>query len=127
MLSKWTIGRSLTRPAKHNDAELRFEDCREVGQGGPEACLFFINGRQVSDQQFDPSPLAYKGGFLIPVRRANLLGYGYALSHVDEQTLQVKIVSRVMGYMRLLRLIDECVEYSPKTYGDDKRLLKLKF
>jgi hypothetical protein len=105
--------------------ELTFTDCKEVGQGGPEACSLLIDGREVRGR-FDPSPLPYKTGILVPIRKSNFFVYGYALCFVDPQTLRTSIVSRVLQYMRLTGVVGEEAEVLTATYGNDRARVRIK-
>ncbi len=69
--------------AGHN---LSFFDCREISQGGPEACSLSLDGSPIERWRFDPSPLEYEGTILVPVRKSNFLTYGYALARLDPST-----------------------------------------
>lgn len=96
---------------------LLFFDCHEVGQGGPEACALSLDGEPIERWRFDPSPLEYGGTILVPVRKNNLLTYGYALARIDPSTRKVSVVSKVHGYMKLLRVEGRDVVFAIKTYG----------
>lgn len=98
---------------------LLFFDCREVGQGGPEACSLSLDGYPIERWRFDPSPLEYEGTILVPVRKSNFLNYGYALARIDPLTRKVSIVSKVRGYMKLLRMEGRGAVFATKTYGTE--------
>jgi len=98
---------------------LLFFDCHEVGQGGPEACSLSLDGYPIERWRFDPSPLEYEGTILVPVRKSNLLTYGYALARIDPSTRKVSIVSKVQGYMKLLRMEGRDVIFATKNYGTE--------
>jgi hypothetical protein len=98
---------------------LLFFDCHEVGQGGPEACSLSLDGYPIERWRFDPSPLEYEGAILIPVRKSNFLTYGYALARIDPSSRKVSVVSKVYGYMKLLRLEGPSVIFATTTHTQD--------
>ena len=102
---------------------VEFDDCMEVGQGGPETCTMSIDGQLVtlrylwglrSPRRFHPTPLEWRGDILIPLRET----VRFYLARVDPLTLNVRKLSRGYAYMRLLRVVGEQVEFS--TWGDDR-------
>ena len=104
---------------------LLFFDCREVGQGGPEACSLSLDGYPIARWRFDPSPLEYEGAILVPVRKSNFFTYGYALARIDPPTRKVSIVSKVHEYMKLLRVDGRSVVFATTTYGTDADRIEL--
>lgn len=98
---------------------LLFFDYGEVGQGGPEACSLSIDGYPIERWRFDPSPLDYNGAILIPVRKSNFFNYGYALVKIGADTSKVSVISKVRGYMRLLRLEGRSVVIATTAYGPE--------
>jgi hypothetical protein len=98
---------------------LLFFDCHEVGQGGPEACSLSLDGYPIKRWRFDPSPLEHEGAILVPVRKTNFLIYGYALARLDPATRKVSVVSKVYGYMKLLRLEGPSVVFATTTYTQE--------
>jgi hypothetical protein len=98
---------------------LEFFDCREIGQSGPEACSLSLDGAPMKGWRFDPSPLEYEGAILVPVRKADFFGLGYALARVDPSTRRVSILSKVHGYMRLLRVEGRSVVFATTTHRPD--------
>jgi hypothetical protein len=98
---------------------LLFFDCHEVGQGGPEACSLSLDGYPIERWCFDPSPIEYEGAILIPVRKSNFLNYGYALARIEPTSRKVSVVSKVHGYMRLLRLEGRTVIFATTTHTQD--------
>jgi hypothetical protein len=108
----------MARIAGH---EIAFLNCSEIGQGGPEACEMWIDGRRVPREYFDPSPLAYRDGILIPVRRISFFASGYALAFVDPARLKLRVVSKIQGYMRLIEVTGDEVTFVTRAYDDDER------
>jgi len=98
---------------------LMFFDCREVGQAGPEACSISLDGSPIANWRFDPSPLEFRGAILIPVRKPGLLDLGYALARIEQSSRNISVISRVYGYMKLLRVEGETLVFATSTYGAD--------
>ena len=115
--------------------ELEFSGCNEVCQGGPLACTLTIDGWLVERRnalgfrstslRFDPSPLEYAGSILVPVRKSNVLIFGYALARIDPATCQVSVISKVHGYMKLLRIEGQSVVFATKAYGSETATVRL--
>jgi len=115
--------------------ELEFSGCNEVCQGGPLACTFTIDGSLVEGRnalgfrsrslRFDPSPLEYAGSILVPVRKSNLLIFGYALARINPATCHVSVISKVHEYMRLLRIDGQSVVFATKAYGSQTARIRL--
>ena len=115
--------------------ELEFSGCNEICQGGPLACTLTIDGWLVERRnalglkstslRFDPSPVEYEGSILVPVRKSNFLIFGYALARIDPATCQVSVISKVHGYMKLLRVEGRSVVFATKTYGTETGTIRL--
>jgi hypothetical protein len=106
---------------------VEFVDCGQIGQAGPVACSLVIDGRGVAGR-FDPSPLPFKAGILVPKRKSNLVINGYALCFIDLETLGVRTLSRVFEYMKLIRILDETfVEFNTTTYSQELSRVELDF
>jgi hypothetical protein len=116
--------------------ELEFSGCNEVCQGGPLACTLTIDGWLVERRnalgsrstslRFDPFPLEYEGSILVPVRKSNILIFGYALARIDPDTCQVSVISKVHEYMKLLRIERKSVVFATKTYGSETGTIGLR-
>ncbi len=106
--------------------EVTFSNCSEIGQSGPEACDMRIDGRPVPRDRFDPSPLGYGHGILIPVRKSGFLNSGYALAFVDPVDLKVQVISKVRDYMRLIEVTGDEVTFMTHTYGDGRDSLPIR-
>lgn len=103
--------------------ELEFSDCQEIGQAGPATCILAIDGEPVvrrflwgrpQSLRFHQSPLDHNGDILVPM-------WGrprFYLVRIDPKTLKVKRLSRGFGFMRLLRIVGDEVEFS--TWWDDR-------
>jgi hypothetical protein len=104
---------------------LNFLDCCEIGQGGPEACSLSLDGFPIPKWSFDPSPLEYRGTILIPVRKGGFWELGYALARIDPSTRKVSVISKVRGYMKLLRVEGNTVVFATTTYGPETGSLDL--
>lgn len=104
--------------------ELSFSNCAEIGRGGPIACELVIDGCKIRGE-YDPSPVPYGSGILIPVRKTGLLSSGYALCFVDLRTMEMKTISKVHGYMRITKVVGDQVEFNPKAYGDKLQSLHI--
>ena len=105
---------------------IEFTDPLEVGQGGPETCHMSIDGRPVTTRpwlgrprrrRFFPTPLLHKGCIRAPMR---IGGMGFYLTRIDPLTLKAKVLSRGYGFMRLLSVSKEHVEFS--TWWDDREI-----
>ena len=104
---------------------IEFADCREVGQGGPDTCTMSVDGRPVVARhlwgqprslRFHPSALEFAGQILVPLWQSTR----FYLVRVDPITLKFKRLSRGFGYMRLLRVVGDEVEFS--TWWDDREI-----
>lgn len=113
----------MARIAGH---EVIFSNCSEIAQGGPEACDMEIDGRLVPRERFDPSPLAYRDGILIPVRRINFFNSGYALAFVDPASLKLRVISKIQGYMRLIEVNGDEVAFLTTTFNDERDSLPVR-
>jgi hypothetical protein len=100
---------------EHN---LDFFDCVEVGQGGPEACSLVVDGWLIEKRKFDPSPLPFDDLILIPMRKISFFKSGYALTLIDPRGQTIKTISKVHGYMKLLRVDARQIEFATSAYGD---------
>ena len=102
---------------------VEFNDCMEVGQGGPETCTMSIDGELVtlrylwglrSPRRFHPSPLEWCGEILVPLRES----VHFYLARVNPLTLNVTKLGGAFSYMRLLSVTEAGVEFS--TWFDDR-------
>jgi len=100
-----------------NGQTLEFSDCMEVGQGGPQACSLAVNGNSIVGEKFDPSPLLHDGKILIPMRKIGFWKSGYVLIRLDPSSLTMERISRVHGYMRLIRSHQTSVEFVTTAWG----------
>lgn len=108
---------------------LKFADCREVGQGGPDTCTMSIDGEPVVRRclwglprslRFHPTPLDFEGDILVPLWEATR----FYLARVNPQQLKARRLSRGFNYMRLLRVNGAEVEFS--TWWDDRETCTVK-
>ena len=100
---------------------IHFVDCREIGQAGPIACSLVIDDQDIEHRRFDPSPIEFERGILVPVQRWNFIQNGYALCYIDLETRRLKVVSRIFPYMRLVRVTGRVAEFNRTTYTDETR------
>lgn len=105
-------------------APLEFFDCVQLRRGAPLVCSLHIGGRRI-EGRFDPSPLAYRSGYLAPKRVSGWRGTGYALSFIDPDAMQVRVIGRVLRYMRLVAVQGDVVTYAPRAAGDARALLTI--
>jgi hypothetical protein len=105
---------------------LEFSDCREVVGSGPEACSLSIDGNLIDRSRFDPSPLNHNGSILIPVRKIGFFASGYALARIEPVQRKLSVISKVHGYMRLLRIEGDAVFFAKTTYNDDEGRIALR-
>lgn len=96
----------------------------EICQGGPEACDLLVDRRPV-DGRFDPSPLPFLGNMLIPKRRISFFKSGYVLTMIDLKTVKEKRLSRIIPYMRLIKVEDGVVEYVTTAWGVETARLSI--
>ncbi|MHA6770127.1 hypothetical protein [Sphingobium ummariense] len=96
----------------------------EICQGGPEACDLLVDRRPI-EGRFDPSPLAYSGNMLIPKRKISLLKSGYVLTMIDLRSLKETRLSKVMPYMKLIKVQDGIVEYATTARSSETARLSL--
>ena len=98
---------------------VEFADCREAGQGGPITCSMSIDGQAVARRRpwrssrpfrFHPSPLAVEGDILVPLWEATR----FYLVRIDPLVLKPRRLSSGFGYMRLLRVEADEVEFSTR-------------
>lgn len=59
------------------------------------------------------------------MRKSNFLTYGYALARIEPETRNVSVISKVHGYMRLIRLEGEAVVFATTAYSDDTKTIPL--
>jgi hypothetical protein len=97
---------------------IEFCGCMEICQGGPEACDLLIDGMPI-EGRFDPSPLHFEGMILVPKRKISFLKSGYVLVAIDPNTGRTKVLSKIFGYMRLVRIEDRIVEFASTAWGDE--------
>jgi hypothetical protein len=102
---------------------IKFADCHEVGQGGPDTCTMSINGDAVTIRslwgqprklRFHPTPLEFDGDVLVPLWQTTR----FYLVRINIQTLRLKRLSKGFKYMRLLLVEGAEVEFS--TWWDDR-------
>ncbi|WP_155006374.1 hypothetical protein [Sphingomonas hengshuiensis] len=110
---------SATRPEA---VALTFYDCNRVGPGGTLVCSVQLGGRAIRGR-FDPSPLEYGDGYLIPIKRGGWLGQRYALAYVDPETRAARVVSRSRRYMRLLAVEGAQVTFAPDVDARKRKVL----
>jgi hypothetical protein len=67
-----------------------------------------------SPRRFHPSPLVWRGDILVPLREATR----FRLARVNPPTLRVAKIGRGYSYMRLLKVVEDGVEFS--TWFDDR-------
>lgn len=105
--------------------DVSFSNCAEIVQGGPLACELYLDGQPMPGKRFDPSPLPYRDGILVPMRKIGFLTSGYALCFIDPATRAAKVISKTFGYMRLLRVEGDEVEFCPRAYGDERNYVRV--
>ena len=66
--------------------------------------------------KFHPTPLAFGGVVLVPLREASR----FYLVRIDPETLEMTKLSGGFPYMRLLRVVGNEVEFS--TWRDDREI-----
>ena len=108
-----------------SEHEVEFFNCHEIVSGGPEACSLMIDGQEIEGEKFDSTALPYKTGILVPARKSNFFVFGYALCYIDFATLNVKFVSKVLPYMKLLRIVGNNAEIKKSTYGNETKFIKI--
>lgn len=106
--------------------EVEFVDCREIGQGGPEACGLLIDNRELKGKKFDPSPLPCGSGIVLPVRKWNFFsGWGYALCFIDLDSLRITTISKKFPYIRLVGISEDHAEIKTRVYDDEQTTTKI--
>ena len=63
---------------------------------------------------------------MIPVRKIRLLASGYALARIDPVARKLSVISKVYGYMRLLRLDGDTVVFAKTTYDTEEGRIALR-
>ncbi len=106
--------------------EVDFFDFQEIVGSGPEACSLTIDGNEIVGKRFDPSPIKYLDGILIPARKSNFLVYGYSLCYINFSSLKCKFVSKVLPYMRLIEISDGRAKVQRNTFSDETVLVDIK-
>jgi hypothetical protein len=98
---------------------LKFFDCLEVCQGGPEACSLIVDGWLLKPGRFDPSPLLFEETILLPMRKISFFKSGYVLVRIDPRASTIKTLSKIHGYMKLKAIEGRTVEFATSAWGDD--------
>jgi hypothetical protein len=104
---------------------IEFFDGFEICQGGPEACRATLNGSVIEGKKFDPSPLAYKGTILLPMRKNTFFKSGYVLVQIDPETRAIKALSKIHGYMKLRCIEEQQVEFWTNAWEGEIAILPL--
>jgi hypothetical protein len=107
-----------------NGHTVEFFDYREICQGGPKACNLLIDQRLI-EGRFDPSPLSIAGKLLIPKRKISFFKSGYVLTAIDLNTGETQALSKIIPYMKLLKIDDGYIQFATTVWGSETGRLPL--
>jgi len=101
--------------------EIRFENIRELCQGGPEIGQLLINGARMSSDQWFGGPIMINDRSIIaPVYTRSFLKSGFRISMINIDSKEIKYISKIYPLINLISITEKKVIFT--TDLDNKSL-----